>query len=107
MNHELNYANEKLYNAVDCLVGAGNIHDRLHSAYMSFHPLQERDFKDPGMLSKWQSIMARLTAVKTGDPKEGFVKNTLNQMPTPDAVKLARDIVELAYEVKDAVVRSR
>ncbi len=106
MFHELSYANEKLHNALHSLVGGGSVQDRLFGAFMSFHPLQDRDFKDPEMLTRWQEIYSRLTVIKDGDPAEGAVKNTLNRMSDEDAENLAGDILELAYMVKEVVSKT-
>jgi hypothetical protein len=95
------YAREKFGVAVDNLAtGTGSIQDRILDAWMSFHPLQERDFDNPEDGAAFKSIMERLTAVKDGDPNNGYVKNTLAKMSDDDASRLASDIVELDHALR-------
>lgn len=95
------YAREKFGVAVDALAAsATSIQDRLFSAYMSFHPVMERDFSDPEDAALYKSIHDRLTAVKDGPEDNGRVKNTLNLMSDEDAEKLASDIVELDHSLR-------
>jgi hypothetical protein len=101
MDHRLGYAREKLGVAVDALAtSAKPIQDRLHLAYMSFHPLQERDFADPEMRASYAEIMRSLTIVKDGPESEGYVRNTLNVMSDEEAERVAELIVELNAAVR-------
>jgi len=91
---ELSYPYEKFYNAVSVLArSTRSIQDRIHSAYMSFHPISASDFKDPEMASTYQEIMNRLTKVK--DAEKGYVPATLGQMDDDEASLIADKIVDL------------
>ena len=96
------YAREKFMVAVDSLAtGTGSINERLLHAWMSFHPVLVRDFSDPDNAKLYARIMERLTAVKDGDPENGYVKNTLAVMDEDTARAVAEDIVNLEYRLRD------
>lgn len=90
------YALEKFSIAVDALAtGSTSIQDRLHTAFMSFHPVQKGDFADTEDRSLYARIMDRLTSVRNGDPEKGYVLNTLGAMDDETARAIAEDIVSL------------
>lgn len=101
MNRELSYAYEKFSIAVGSMASsAAPIQRRLHSAYMSFHPVQARDFKDEGMRGLYMQIMDGLTKVK--DPDTGYVPATLAQMTDEEAQRIAGLIVDLFFSIARA-----
>lgn len=101
---DLTYAHEKLLVAVESMAtSAATLQDRLYHGYMSFHPLQERDFDDPEMRAQYAQIMAGLTTVKTGPASEGYVKNTLAAMSDDEAERIA----DLIFSLFMGVVRAR
>lgn len=91
---ELSYPYEKFYNAVSVLArSTRSIQDRIHSAYVSFHPIRVSDFKDPEIAASYQELMDRLTKVK--DAEKGHVPATLEQMDDDEASLVADKIVDL------------
>lgn len=86
---DLGYAWEKFGNAVHALAGHGSLQDRIHSAFMCFHPIRVDDFaNDPELQNDYKEIMDRLTAVD-GAPGEGRVPATLKQMSDEEAAHVA------------------
>jgi len=96
----MSYPYEKLMVAVDAMATSPQrIQDRLHSAYMSFHPLRPTDFPEGKMRVAYVEIMDRLTRVKDADPDKGFVRATLDRMSDEDAGNLASKIFDLFLDV--------
>lgn len=95
---DVSYAREKLTVGIISLAkGSDSIQKRLFDAYMSFHPLRERDFPED-LQENYREIMDLLTKVKPkGD--EGSVKATLNQMSEEDANVIAEKLAILCFEV--------
>jgi hypothetical protein len=77
----------------------------------------EEDFPEGDLRESWESIEARLTALKEPPPSAmGDVRYTLDRMNDEDAVALANGIVELCFacrweeteqEIKKATSRRR
>lgn len=100
---DLSYVWEKFSTAIYSLVGNGPMQERLHSAYMSFHPIRVSDFdNDPEMQSDYREIMDMLTSQAEGYPGEGKVPSTLRQMNDDEANKLAELILDFCFSVARA-----
>lgn len=98
---DLSYPDEKFSTAMYSLAGEGSLKDRIMEAYMSFHPITGKDFKNhPDLKAKFEELHAALTAVKTGDPKDGYVKTTLDSMTTEQLDDLSGKIVGLALAIR-------
>lgn len=94
------YAREKFGVAVnEMATGTGDIRDRIWHAYLSFHPLTEKDFSDE-LKDDWNQIYQSLTKEEPsyndkGEVTIGKVQNTLNKMDTESCVELAQLICDL------------
>jgi hypothetical protein len=100
------YAHEKFGTAVQSLAtSSSSIQDRLHSAFMSFHPVQARDFKEPEVREAYEEIMQRLTAVKDDPHSLGTVRVTLNQMSDHEASEIAQLICDFYLVHLDDEIR--
>lgn len=96
-----NYAEEKLYQAVDTLIGSQTIQERLKHAGMFLIRLDEKDFGGaPDLYAKFKSIHDRLTSVQpAGD--EGSLEATTSILNNEAAASLATEILSLMCEVTD------
>lgn len=100
---DLSYVWEKFSIAIYSLAGHGPMQERLHSAYLSFHPVRTSDFDDdPEMQADYREIMDRFTARAEGHPGEGKVPSTLRQMSDDEADELANLIVDFCFSVARA-----
>ncbi|MCA6110467.1 hypothetical protein [Bradyrhizobium cenepequi] len=100
---DLNYVLEKFSTAIYSLAGNGPMQERLHSAYLSFHPVRISDFDDdPEMQADYREIMDRLTARAEGHPGEGKVPSTLRQMSDDEANQIADLIIDFCFSVARA-----
>ena len=94
------YAKEKFGVAVNNMAtGAGDIRERLWSAYLSFHPLSEKDFSDD-LREDWLEIYNILTEKEPtldskGNVSIGRVQNSINQLDTDSCIDLAQKICDL------------
>jgi len=91
---DVNYAYTNFSEAVDIMAThSGNIKKRLHSAYIQFSPVTEKDFPEE-LKADYKWVIEKLTKK---DPvfDEGRVKATLYGMHTKTAVKIAEKIVFL------------
>ena len=101
------YAREKFDAAVEVLATSPEtIQERLNFAYLTFHPVQIRDFSDPEDAALYIAILEALTTVKNGDPDQGYVKNTLAVMSAEKASKVADDIVALRNRLEAKRLRA-
>ncbi|MER9278768.1 hypothetical protein [Mesorhizobium sp. M0522] len=102
----IEYALEK-FTAVTGMMAtsSGRLQERLHSAYLTFHPVQERDFPTDEMKSLYREIMERLTVVK--DPDAGYVPATLAVMSDDEAKVLADHVYDLYDRVRRHVEEDR
>lgn len=106
------YALEKLSAAVHSLaVGRGDVRERLRTAFMSFHPVQERDFPDH-LKEKWRWIKAELTKFgpveeQGGKVLEGSVDHTLRRIKNSTGKKIAEAIVNLQSELDSYLKNKR
>lgn len=98
----LDYADEKYGTAVHLLAtGTGSIQERLFSAVMSFHTVQqERDLAEPGMWKEHEAIMEALSNVHD-DSGKGYFKATLDRMSDAEGSKIADRIFNLWDLIRD------
>jgi hypothetical protein len=101
----LNYANEKFGSAVyDMARSDAPMRERLHAAYMNFHPVGCFDLPER-LRSQFTAIMTRLTAVPSfGD--EGWLTRTLLTISDQECRRIAQLIVDLALDI-DSEIRCR
>ncbi len=98
------YAVEKLTNTLECLAThPGDARERLTSAYLTFHTLNEDNFPQKYQ-KKWKSIKTEIT--KFGPPpdyksipRQGSVENTMSRIRKNTAAKIAKEIYELYWAV--------
>lgn len=104
----IDYADEKYMVAAHLMAtGVGRIQDRLMSAVMSFHTLQQDDFPDPEMWTEHESIMEAFTTVRDDAHGRGYFQATLDRMPDEDGRELADRIWNLRSRIEDAVEEQR
>ena len=93
---ENSYAREKFGTAIHVMAtSAESIQKRLYYAYMSFHPVQARDFKDLEARRLFEEIVNRLTAEKNDPTGKGLLSVTLEKMSDEEASAIATLICEL------------
>lgn len=99
------YALEKLSAAVHILAtGTGDVRDRLGHAFISFHPVQERDFPEP-LREEWRWVKSQLTRFgplygPEGKVSVGSVEHTLSRIKNSTGAKIAAKIVHLQEELE-------
>jgi hypothetical protein len=102
------YPREKLWQALDSLVGDGTIQQRLEAAAMSLTRLQERDFTGlpdypaEGLQEQFRKIMQALTNVAAG-AGEGTIAATTRQLTNEQGDKIAKEILSLYIAVRDGL----
>jgi hypothetical protein len=90
----LKYADEKFTAVVQSLAtGTDPLKRRLGYAFMTLVRVQQDDFPDKEMKSKFDDIIDRLT-------KEGPVEATVTQMNDDEARALANSIVDLFLAIR-------
>jgi hypothetical protein len=96
------YIREKLRAAADAInSGRGSIHERLLSAWLSFHVLKPADFPKPDDGKLFARIIYRLTDRQAADD-EGDVPATIRQMSEDEANDVASDVLEIHARFKRA-----
>ncbi|MBV9864613.1 MAG: hypothetical protein JO316_04635 [Abitibacteriaceae bacterium] len=98
--NDVSYTDEKLYIATHCLVGDGDIKDRLYNAYISsLHVLTKNDFPEH-LRQDYLYVESMLTKVEaTGD--EGNATASINALTDEEAVKIAEKILDLAFDIAE------
>jgi hypothetical protein len=98
------YALQKLADALETLAThPGDVRERLASAYLCFHPLQERDF--PAELqADWNWVMNELTKFGPGPSYDGVVRagsveHTMSRIKKATGSKIAKKLFELYWSV--------
>lgn len=106
------YALEKLSIALRSLAtGAGDVRNRLRSAYLTFHPVKERDFP-PHLQADWRWVMAQLTRFgpimnHKGEVGTGSVDHTLSRIKNSTGTKIAEKIFDLHTELESWIRENR
>ncbi len=99
------YAHEKLLLALDSLAtGAGDVRERLYTAYKSFHPLKESDFPE-ALQADYRWVMEQMTKYgpvldHEGKVRIGSVENTLRHIRKATGVKIAKKLHYLYHELE-------
>lgn len=108
MDMRMAYPYEKFSVAVDAMAtGLGSLSERIHSAYMSFHPLQPRDFDAfPEIKADYVRLMGLLTAHNDDTRTEGHVPKTLRLSSDEELKKIANLIVSIAGQITWKYVES-
>jgi hypothetical protein len=98
----LNYAVEKLWEAVDVLAtDKHRIKARLERAAVGVAQASGAKDWPPALKAEHRALLDRLTAVQP-TANEGAVAATVEQMSEDDAVEIAGAIIALAHKVTDA-----
>ncbi len=98
------YAHEKLCDALYYLAtGAGDVRERILSAYSRFHPLEERHFPEH-LRNDFKWVMDQLTKYEPvydhkGNIIIGQVENTLRHIRNSTGVKIAEKLLFLYHEL--------
>jgi hypothetical protein len=93
-------ARERIYIAVESLVDARPIKDRLETAARALLPLEGRDFPPGPQRELFEQIYADLTKLSASE-SEGHLGATLRHMDEATAVAIARNIARLLYVIRD------
>jgi hypothetical protein len=83
-------------NAVESLVGAQPIKDRLNTAAITLLVLKPVDFPAGAQRELYEEIHVNLTKV-TGDPESGHIAASIRAMDGASAVEVAESIVRLLH----------
>lgn len=100
MDWKKSYAHEKLTLTIHSLAtGAGDVRQRLASAFTIFHTLKKEDFPVE-LQSDWEWVHNELTKFgpiynEKGEPIIGSVQNTCNKIKNSTGVKIAEKILEI------------
>lgn len=88
------YFREKLSAGVSCLVGLGDIRQRIANAFFAMPTVTEQGFSDPELGRRYAEVYNRVTAKDaTGD--EGKINATLKDMSDDEASEIAHEIFEI------------
>jgi hypothetical protein len=87
--------------------GAGDVRERILTAYSSFHPLKESDFPEH-LREDYKWVMAQLTKYgpvydHNGNVRVGSVENTLRHIKNSTGVKIANKLLFLYHELNSYV----
>jgi hypothetical protein len=95
----MSYAQEKLYEAVLCLISEGPLRKRLAAAAIYIIRLMPGHFSNSKHLKAWEQVRDDLTWVvaETGD--DGKIDATIKRMIDEDARKAAEAILSLYHNV--------
>jgi hypothetical protein len=97
------YAREKLWQAVDGLVGDGSIQDRLASAAMILTRLHRPDEDIPKELrEEFKAVMHALTK-ETAQGNEGNIVATTRKLSSEEGAKLAHRIFSLYVQLRGGI----
>ena len=96
------YAEEKLYQAVHCLVtGIGMLNQRLAGAAHYLTRLNPEHFPDLATSRKLQGIVEDLTVYEPGLGDEGKIDATTKRLSDYDLDRIANRTLELYERIKD------
>jgi hypothetical protein len=102
MKMKYHYAEEKLYQAVHCLVtGIGMLNQRLAGAAHYLTRLNPEHFPDLVTSRKLQGIVEDLTVYEPGLGDEGKIDATTKRLSDYDMDRIANRILELYEHIKD------
>ena len=96
--YRYHYPIEKLYGAMDSLVGSEDIRIRMRNAAINLVILKPDDFP-PECQDEWVSILQALTWLPPEEEGQGTIEATTKTMDEEEAVNLARRIVSLSYRL--------
>jgi hypothetical protein len=96
------YAEEKLYEAVHCLVtGPGPLRERLAAAAIYLIRLTAKNFPDRATAKVFEGIREDLTIFEAGPGDDGAIDATTKRLTDYDADRIANRIFELYEKIKD------
>jgi hypothetical protein len=98
------YAFAKLGQAIEELVGAGDIKDRLGTATMTLAPIFPDDFPEGHLRDEYASIREALTWVPPEEgSRQGLLGTTLDAMTEEEAGALAERLLSLYLDAGDTL----
>ncbi len=96
----MRYVDEKLSMGVRTLAASlGSLQDRLLSAFVGELHLVRADDLPEHLRGRWEGIEARMTS-SPAVGSEGLFQATASKMTDEDALDLATQIVDVAFEVR-------
>ena len=95
----MSYAQEKLYEAMLCLISDGPLRKRLAGAALYVIRLMPAHFANSEHLKAWQQIRDDLTWVEAGPGDEGNIDATIKRMIDDDVRNAATAIFSLYHNL--------
>jgi hypothetical protein len=93
------YAIQKLYLALNTLVGTGSVRERLADAYQRhLTPVSPNDFPEE-LREEYREIRTGLTWVPVEYEGQGRLRSTINAISEEEALLLAKRLVSLFYDL--------
>ncbi len=94
------YPLEKFNQAVrDLAISADSLPERLFSAFLTFHPVQEEQLPTPELRKSYARLVQEMTKYKaSGD--EGDVQATLKRLSPDELQDLARQILDIRFQLE-------
>jgi hypothetical protein len=101
----MSYAQQKVYEAVVCLVSDRPLRDRLAAAAQYLVVLTPKAFtgSDKKHLKAWEEIMEDLTWADADHRGEGKIHASIRRMLDDDARRVARDILDLFLKLSSGL----
>ena len=96
----VDYAREKLYQAIDCLVGAGSIQERLIWAANCLISLTSDDFPEEERQT-FEDLWSELT--RYPNDHAGAITDSVNRLHEEEATKVARGIFSLYITIRGGI----
>ena len=98
------YAFGKLERAIEGLVGAGGVKERLEAAAITLAPIFPDDFPAGHLRDEYSDIRQALTGIHREEERgQGLVENTLEAMTEEEAGTLAKGLFSLYTSAAEAV----
>jgi hypothetical protein len=97
------YAFGKLEQAIEDLVGVGNIKERLATATFALAPIFPDDFPAGHLRDEYADIRQALTWLPPEGSQQGLLESTLEAMTEEEATALAKSLFSLYTSAAEAV----
>jgi len=98
----VDYAREKLYQAVESLISGGTIKHRVAATGQFLIRLKSEDFPQD-LREKYDNIMKQLTEFPPEFNADSSFSASTRRMTDPDAEKLAKDIFNLYVAIRGGI----
>ncbi|HTW72967.1 MAG TPA: hypothetical protein VME47_24030 [Acetobacteraceae bacterium] len=99
----IDYVREKLWAAVDCLVGAEPIRQRLADAAMSLVGLTADDLPTDELKQRYSAVMDALTKHPADYEGEGSIASSTRKLTDEEADKLGYEIYSMYIKVRGGI----